>query len=207
MKQKIYKRGTSSLSVSMLTQCALCCALFGVLLFFNSAAGLLIEDLFPWTFGLPVFVPAILFSPAISSVCMLSMLLMTFVLSGFTTWIQAGTMVLALWCSAVMQRNRKTAPWAFWVQTLLLFLSYLLSFTVWKSLLGYSDLETELAFLERFGLSLNLILCLVALFQAVLTSALLLTITLMLEMRLPLLKHAPRPCFRFIPAKWSTPIF
>jgi hypothetical protein len=92
-----------------LTGCALLCALYGLLLAINSAGALLVETYLPFLFALPVSVCVLMYGAKPALLAAAAMLLMTFMLGSVTTWVYAGSFVIAGWLCALAFISRRRA--------------------------------------------------------------------------------------------------
>lgn len=133
-----------------ITRSALLCALYGLVLFINSMAGLAVETYLPWLFALPVMVDSCLYDAKISGTTMIAMLLMTLMLSGATTWLMASSYLLAGWVFGIGV-HRLWSPWVSCLTSFaVLTVVNWISMTLMASLFGFTG-EEERALLAWLG--------------------------------------------------------
>lgn len=89
---------------------ALLCALYGVLLEINNLTSLSIESLLPVLFGLPIMVCALTSNQKVVQAVLYSMMVLTFLLSGMTTWLYAiGILISAYVLCLPFIRTKKSS--------------------------------------------------------------------------------------------------
>lgn len=74
---------------------AILCALYGVLLQVNLLGSLFIENYFPFLLALPLMAAGLTSSKKVLQAVLASMIILTFILSGLTTWLLAISMLLS----------------------------------------------------------------------------------------------------------------
>lgn len=74
---------------------AILCALYGVLLQVNLLGSLFIENYFPFLLALPLMAAGLTSSKKVLQAVLVSMIILTFILSGLTTWLLALSMLLS----------------------------------------------------------------------------------------------------------------
>lgn len=192
------------------------CAVYGVLLVFNSMTGLLVEGYFPFLLAVPLMVYVLSEKRPYWGTACFSMVILTFLLSGMTTWLNALTFLFG-GCAAAsamgaesrrlaLQQNREQSGsekpeagsgrtiFSFLFCWLIQFLCSFLSLTVLAGLFGYS-MEEDQALFALFSsiLSPYALLAIVSAITGLLQSVLLfLCSCIILKM-----ERKPMPLFSF----------
>lgn len=141
----VYMKIQSIVRAGMLT------AVFGVFLFLNTLGGLWVESLFPYFFGLPILLCCLICDrdSKVPLCAFLAMFLLMFMLSGITTWLVAGSMLVCGYVfgrGAIRQKNLFVLCLA---TMLILFVTDLLSMTVFAAVFGF-DVKEELSVMGPF---------------------------------------------------------
>ena len=129
------------MNTKQLTQGAMVCGLYGLLLLLNQQFALFIETSFPWIYVFPVLVYTAKTSTKPGFIVMISMLLMTFLFSGFTTWVLAGSSLLIGWLYGVGVHHRFSLSLQFWIVLLESFVVNAAMIFVWSNLFGWNLME------------------------------------------------------------------
>ncbi len=80
-----------------IAQAGMLCAVYGVMIFMNTMTGLWVESIFPYLFCFPILICAIQNETKVSFCALVAMFILTLMLSSLTTWLIAGSMLLAGW--------------------------------------------------------------------------------------------------------------
>lgn len=80
-----------------IAQAGMLCAVYGVMIFMNTLTGLWVESIFPYLFCFPILICALQNDVKVSFCAMAAMFILTLMLSSLTTWLIAGSMLLAGW--------------------------------------------------------------------------------------------------------------
>lgn len=198
------------MKIRSIVRAGMLCAVYGVFIVLNTVSGLWIESVFPYLFAVPILFAALdgADSPKVTLCAYLAMLILTLLLSSFTTWLIAGGMLKSGYLTGRGLARRQNVLLVFLVVFVLQFVVSFLSMSVLASLFGF-DLaaETEM-FPGVFSVitPLTFVIAL-ALFESLLESlaCILLGVVMMLKilpgsfhLSLPVNLHAPR---------WSAWIF
>lgn len=192
------------ITTKQITRGSLMIALYGLLILLNQQLSLTIETYMPWLFVLPVFVYAAR-EPLKASACVLaSMVLVTFLFSGLTTWVLAGVYLLAGYLYGAGTRLGLSRSAVMVIVFIMLCLSGYLTMVVFSALFGY-DLNQELESLEAMLPWLNpkILISLMILVSAVLETLVVHLASQVLAQRL----HLPLPPMKTIwdlkPLPWA----
>ena len=125
-------------------------ALYGVLLLLNTMTGTGVENIFPYLFTAPILYTALTSPLPVSACAFAAMLGLTFMFSGMTTWLIAGSMLLG---GLIFGWGFKTKK-PFWATVLATFiiqaLTSWLTMTVFAALFGF-DGEDERELMKWIG--------------------------------------------------------
>lgn len=160
------------------------CAVYGLLLFANTFSGLWIESLFPYIFALPILLSAMKEGPQVSLCALGAMLLLTWMLSGMSTWLIAGSMLLAGWMFGWGIHSGISIVWTSLVCLLILFGVNLLEMTVLAALFGFDPAEEQSVYrLISSWISWNGFLCALAALQAFLETFAMACLTVLIALK------------------------
>lgn len=124
---------------------AMMCAVYGLLLMANTMTGLGVEGYFPFLFGLPLMVYMLnpKYSAAAGWVVFLSMVVLTFLLSSITTWLNALAILSGTYLITLSTRKGKNVLGGFLLGWTAVAVVNWLSMTVLASIFGY-DLNEDI---------------------------------------------------------------
>lgn len=193
------------ITTKQITRGSLMIALYGLLILINQQLSLVIEGYMPWLFALPIFVYSVR-EPIKASLCVLaSMVLITLIFSGVTTWLFALVYVLAgfLYGKGVSLGLSRTAVMV--IVFCMLCISGWLSTVVFASLFGY-DLNEELSSIEKMVPWLNpkILISLVVLVSAALETLVVHLASQVLSMRMKLNVPEPKTIWDLKPKPWTS---
>lgn len=124
-----------------IAQAGMLCALYGVFLLANTFTGLVVESAFPFIFAIPILVCALKEPRNISLCALAAMIVLSFLLGNFTTWVIGISNLMAGWIFGNGIHQRKpmltTSLWCLGV----LCLSNYLQMNFWATLFGFSGQE------------------------------------------------------------------
>lgn len=124
-----------------IAQAGMLCALYGVFLLANAFTGLFIESAVPFLFAIPILVCALKEPGNISLCALAAMIILSFLLGNFTTWIIGISNLIAGWIfgNGIHQKRPMllTSIWCVGV----LSLSNYLQMNFWATLFGFSGQE------------------------------------------------------------------
>ncbi len=161
------------------------CGVYGVLLLMNTLTGFWVESIFPYLFALPILVLALKEDARLSLCALAAMLAMTFMLSGMTTWILAGSMLAAGWIFGYGIRRKISILTTSILCFILLFIISLLQLTLLAALFGFDGAQEKemYQFLEPY-ISWNGLLVLLAVIEAFLETFAMAALTILLAFKL-----------------------
>ncbi|MDO4467186.1 MAG: DUF2232 domain-containing protein [Bacillota bacterium] len=154
---------------NQVTQGAMYCALYGLLLFFNQQLGLIVETSLPCLFSLPILVCSAKSEKNISWIVALSMGLMTLLFGAFTTWFYSWTAILIGFLYGLGIRKKWSMMKNFVFCTILSIMTNFLIIFVWAKIFDmelfeeYKMIQTYLpyvslqTFMAAFALILGLL--------------------------------------------------
>lgn len=125
------------------------CAVYGVFLLMNALSGLFLESVFPFIFAIPILIVALDQPRSISLCALAAMILLSFMLGSFTTWVIGIGYLIAGWIFG--QGIHYKIP----MLTSALFcegvlgLSNYLQITIWAAIFGF-DAQENMRFLTQY---------------------------------------------------------
>lgn len=161
------------------------CGLYGVLLGLNTITGLWIESIFPYLFALPILVLALKEDGKVSLCALVAMMVLTLLLSGMTTWILAGSMLIAGWCFGYGIHRKASILSTSAICFVLLFVVSYLQLTLLARLFGFDGSEERemYRFAEAF-ISWPALLVLLAVVESFLETFAMAALTILLAIKL-----------------------
>lgn len=172
---------------------AMCCGIYALLLLINQQTSLLLESSFSFIFSFPVLVYTAMFGWKNGLITGFSMILMTFFLGGFTTWIYSISSVAIGWGFGAGVYLKQS----FFYQILWTFLISCLSnyaiLGIWAGIFGL-DSSADMEMLNQFlpWLNWSTYLAILVIFTSVLETACIVLMARLLLLRLKI-KMAPIP--------------
>lgn len=176
-----------------ITYGAMCCGIYALLLLINQQTSLLLESSFSFIFAFPILVYTAMFGGKYGLVTGFSMILLTFFLGGFTTWIYSISSIAIGWGFGAGVYLKQS----FFYQILwTFFISCLANYAilgVWAKIFGL-DSSADMEMLNQFLPWLNwpTYLAILIVFTSVLESACIVLMARLLLVRLKI-KMAPVP--------------
>lgn len=140
------------MKIQPLVRSGMLCAVYGVILFLNTAGGLWIETVFPYLFALPVMIDALSTDPKsrMPLWALVAMGLLTLMLSGITTWFFAGSMLISGYVFGRGLRKDRSLLTLLLISVVVLFVVNLLSMTLLAALFGFDQAAELEAFAPFF---------------------------------------------------------
>ncbi|MBQ0066008.1 MAG: DUF2232 domain-containing protein [Firmicutes bacterium] len=135
-----------NIRTNQVTQGAMYCALYGILLFVNQQFGLIIETSLPSIFSLPILVCAAKSEKNISWIVGLTMIIMTFLFGSFTTWFYSWSSILIGLLYGTGVRKKWSMMTNFMWTTLLSIVVNFFTVFVWAKLFGMELTEDYMMF-------------------------------------------------------------
>lgn len=168
-----------------IARAGLFCAIYGMFVELDVLSGLTAESVFPYLFALPILVCAMKEERTISLCALFAMGLLTFMLSGMTTWLIAFSMLMAGWTLGYGLYRRHSIVHAALATLLLLFVSSLLQITVLAELFGF-DPASQRELYQRLApiISWQGLLVLMAGFEAFLETVTIVLMALFIGLKL-----------------------
>ena len=132
-----------------ITQGAMACALYGLLLLINQQTALTIELSFPWLFAFPILIFTAKYGKSISVVVAISMALLTLLFGSFTTWFYSWMAIVSglIYGWGIDHKWKHTIN--FMVAFVISFIGNAMIIYLWASLFGY-DLTSDFAWFSQY---------------------------------------------------------
>ncbi len=125
------------------------CAVYGVFLLVNTFTGLMIENVFPFILSLPILLVGLEQPRKISFCALIAMIVLSFMLGSFTTWVIGISYLMAGWIFGQgVQYKIPMLTSAFWCE-IILGLSNYLQLTLWAAVFGF-DAQENMDFLAQY---------------------------------------------------------
>ncbi len=124
------------MNTKQLTRGAMCCAIYGALLFLNQQTGLMIETSASWIFLFPILIYTALYNYRVASIVAIAMGLMTFMFGGFTTWFYSWFAIIAGYAYGIGLYHKQKNWINFVGLTILCILSNALMTLLWANIFG-----------------------------------------------------------------------
>ena len=157
------------MNTKQITQGAMVCAIYALLLFLNQQTALFIETGFPWIFVFPILIFTAKSNGYAGFICTVAMAFVTVLFGGFTTWFYSWTSLLIGYIYGLgIQKH-----WAGNIKLLMTFIftaiSYILIFLFWSKMFEF-DFTADFEIIHQILPFLNLpaFLAIVVLFMSIL---------------------------------------
>lgn len=144
-----------NIKTNQVTQGAMYCALYGILLFMNQQFGLIVETSLPCIFSLPILVCSAKSNRNISWIVALSMAIMTLLFGSFTTWFYSWTAIFIGLIYGYGIQKKWSMMNNFVVCTILSVITNFFTIFVWAKIFGM-ELVEEYATIQAYLPSVSL---------------------------------------------------
>lgn len=125
------------------------CAVYGVFLLLNALSGLFLESVFPFIFAIPILIVAIEEPRSISLCALAAMVVLSFMLGSFTTWVIGIGYLIAGWIFGQGIHYKIPMLASSLCCVVVLGISNYLQITLWAALFGF-DAQENMRFLTQY---------------------------------------------------------
>lgn len=191
------------MDTKQLTRGAMMCGIYGLLLFLNQQTALTIESGASWIFAFPILIYAAMYGSKSGSIVAISMVLMTFLFGGFTTWFYSWSSILIGYVYGLGVYKQWKHMTNFVIAAFLSIIATALMIYLWAGIFGY-DLTTDFQEIIQLvpAIHLNVLIFVVVVFMGILQGLCIHLVALMVCIRMRITTRNITPVSQIKSPRW-----